>query len=202
MNADEIKRLREIAEEACAEVREDLAPHEEPTIAEVERENHNALSHRARTRPIYSERGIVQEPWPLPQKYDDEEIVVLLDEIADRNARLHDLGRGLLSALSRLAALEAENARLRDAARLALRLAMRDFSEDNYCAGWNSGLDELIASNDCEKAKSIKALADLCGGWWRWDYTVERARFVPMDEWRELAALDPSDSSGARKETQ
>lgn len=94
----------------------------------------------------------------------------------------------LSAALSRLDALEAENARLRDAARLALRLAMRDFSEDNYCAGWNSRLDELIASNDCEKAKSIKALADLCGGWWRWDYTVERECFVPMDEWRKLAS--------------
>lgn len=76
----------------------------------------------------------------------------------------------------------------RDAIREALLSAMREWSEENYCAGWLIGLEEKLH----RKGGTFEVLGRLAGwpvgadadqGWETWD---EAAARYETDEWKEF----------------
>lgn len=88
------------------------------------------------------------------------------------------------------------------AARRALELYMRHVSEENWAAGWLTGLEFTLwdwvqryrrgaeSASEFERANKhdievISWLAEEAGGWWFWDDSVG-ARFAPLDEWLEI----------------
>lgn len=88
------------------------------------------------------------------------------------------------------------------AARRALELYMRHMSEENWAAGWLTGLEFTLwdwvrryrrgaePASEFERANKhdievISWLAEEAGGWWFWDDSVG-ARFAPLDEWLEI----------------
>ena len=89
-------------------------------------------------------------------------------------------------------------------AALGLLGLMTGLSEENWCAGWMSGLEySLWRIRECEEhpvpdsvagmgmgrvtdrqRDLLRLLSDECGGWWvsaEEDYSI---RFVPLDDWR------------------
>jgi len=72
----------------------------------------------------------------------------------------------------------------------SLLKCMEWISEDEWRAGWDYGIEyRLWADAQRGDRPHLAALAELAGGWWRWD--DERASssgpvFVPLDEWRAM----------------
>lgn len=88
------------------------------------------------------------------------------------------------------------------AARRALELYMRHVSEENWAAGWFTGLEFTLwawvqryrsgaePASEFERANRddieiISWLAEEAGGWWFWHDSVG-ARFAPLGEWLEM----------------
>lgn len=73
-----------------------------------------------------------------------------------------------------------------------LLLRMQQISEDEWSAGWMTGLEyilwECVIGKDgahglyAEQAAELTVLSQRCDGWWIWD---DGARFVRLEEWRE-----------------
>lgn len=75
-----------------------------------------------------------------------------------------------------------------------LAALMSEISENQYCAGWEAGLEFSLFAFAYEGAEygdgpSLKQrqglieLARRCGGWWVWDNNL---RFIRMEEWTEM----------------
>ncbi len=89
-------------------------------------------------------------------------------------------------------------------AREVLLRRMRDYSEENHCAGWLSGLEFLLwkepaeddeslsASTRAELHPELRALAEVAGGWWVYEDETQPAErgpvFISMERWQEILA--------------
>lgn len=63
---------------------------------------------------------------------------------------------------------------------------MRDWSEDNWAAGWMADLEMLVWEADDYDANRIKALAQVTGVWITGhyhDWEGEKPPTMPLDEW-------------------
>jgi hypothetical protein len=82
----------------------------------------------------------------------------------------------------------------------ALRDYMSDLSEQGYYAGWMMGLEyalwDAVESGPfryghldltAEHVRCLRELSAACGGWVRYDDVGDEV-FVPLPEWRRLAA--------------
>lgn len=77
---------------------------------------------------------------------------------------------------------------------------MREYSEDQRCAGWYVMLSEFIDSKlrgplavpSNERSHDLQMIAQLheaCGGWWEYDLADDdELRFFPMAEWESTFA--------------
>lgn len=91
-----------------------------------------------------------------------------------------------------------------DLAKEVLLHRMKDYSEDNYCAGWLSSLEFLLWDKPDTEDKSpsaqvlgaitphLRAIAGIAGGWWVYeDETVPGERgpvFISMERWLQILA--------------
>lgn len=84
---------------------------------------------------------------------------------------------------------------------LALRDLMSEISEDYYCAGWLSGLENdlwrmLQDGSRRYEITQLRALHERCGGWWYYD--DERGKmFIATADWlKRRLASDGQERSG------
>jgi hypothetical protein len=94
-----------------------------------------------------------------------------------------------------LTSVRAGNCRDEAAAR-ELAALMSEISEDQYCAGWESGLEYSLFSAAFEgtcygdgislrQRQGLMELAHRCDGWWVFVKGWGQ-RFMPMEEWTEM----------------
>lgn len=65
-------------------------------------------------------------------------------------------------------------------------LVMLEASEDHWCAGWMSGLEDMMwdgSMRDMEASVLCRKLATITGYWYRWDDEKIGAVPVPLEEW-------------------
>jgi hypothetical protein len=89
------------------------------------------------------------------------------------------------------------------ASQRALLVYLRHLSEENWCAGWLTGLEFTLwdwvlrrrsgaePASDSERANLpdidvLSWLAEEAGGWWHWKDSAKEPEFVPLSEWTEL----------------
>jgi hypothetical protein len=84
-----------------------------------------------------------------------------------------------------------------------LLVYMRYLSEENWAAGWLTGIEYTLwdwvarRRNGTEPAskferanlsdiEALSWLAEQAGGWWHWDETAKEPKFVTLNEWLEI----------------
>ena len=94
-------------------------------------------------------------------------------------------------------------------AQRALLVYMRHLSEENWCAGWCTGLEFILwewvlrlrggtkPASKFERASApdievLSWLAELAGGWWHWKTGSKEPEFVPLNEWVEIYRNRPA----------
>ena len=87
-----------------------------------------------------------------------------------------------------------------EGAALGLLGLMTGISEENWCAGWMSGLEfslwEARAGERCygmgviteRQSQLLKLLSEECDGWWRWD---DGPKFVRRSVWLKMIPTSP-----------
>lgn len=95
------------------------------------------------------------------------------------------------------------------AAQRALLVYMRHLSEDNWCAGWSTGLEftlwdwvlrrrssaepaSMFEQGSIPDIETLSWLAEQAGGWWHWDEAATEPRFVAPGEWMEIYRNRPA----------
>ena len=98
-------------------------------------------------------------------------------------------------------------------AQRALLVYMRHLSEENWCAGWCTGLEFILwewvlrlrggtkPASKFERASApdievLSWLAELAGGWWHWKTGLKEPEFVPLNEWAEIYRNRPESDIG------
>jgi len=88
-----------------------------------------------------------------------------------------------------------------EGAALGLLGLMTGISEENWCAGWMTGLEfslwEARAGERCygmgviseRQSQLLKLLSEECGGWWRWD-DERGVTFVRTADWIKMLPTD------------
>lgn len=96
-----------------------------------------------------------------------------------------------------------------EGAALGLLGLMTGISEENWCAGWMSGLEfslwEARAGERCygmgviteRQSQLLKLLSEECGGWWRWD-DAAGVTFIRMADWLKTLSTSPPQAPKVR----
>lgn len=83
-----------------------------------------------------------------------------------------------------------------EGAAIGLLGMMTGISEENWCAGWMSGIEfdlwEVVAGKSYgqgvitdRQARLLRDLSDECDGWWYWQ---DGPKFIRREAWRERVA--------------
>lgn len=77
----------------------------------------------------------------------------------------------------------------------ALLYLMEQISEDEWAAGWMSGLEFMLWARVKDlstppdiKTETLRVLSERAGGWIKWDEKLGCPVFVPLEEWEREAS--------------
>ena len=100
-----------------------------------------------------------------------------------------------------------------DTAQRALLVYMRHLSDENWCAGWYTGLEFVLwewllrlragtkPASKFEQAsvpdiEVLSWLAKQAEGWWHWKAGSKEPEFMPLSEWVEIYRNRPESDIG------